>query len=1705
MPQRFRYNARTGELSGITSLKVGDPQLTVEQYVTNYIRDSAREVVYDSDLVISTMRKGLGSVAFDSDQIVAIIDENTGVGLSGFDSDEVNEIIREYLEDVIDDTGFDSDQVVAIINENVNQGFDSDQVVAIIDENVPVAGFDSDQINTIISEYSGFMPELQVNPGDDSDVIAAVVNIVNTQIYTDSDRDLVSNLRSDLDSESIEVRALRADFDSDSNILKTLNSQESVSSLRSDLDSETARIQLLFSNADSDQINIAILRRDADSDSIAIQDAKTRAENDAALIGLLRAELDSETSRIEELQDNLDSESSVISSIRSDLDSESSEIRIIRSDLDSDSIKIQQNDSDIKNLYSRIEAVEADSTFSGLTARLDSDENQLQFLSTRIDTVTSVNSTQNANIQKLFDNADSETSRIQTMLLRIDSDEQQLQTINERINSVITLLDSESIEIRALRADLDSESSIISQIRVDIDSDSTKIQDIQTQLDSESAERKSQDTNINNLELEFAILRSDVDSDLNAFDIQANASFDSDQVVAIINENSQGLTDSDLKSIADLRNDVDSDSTRIQSLTIRVEDLEAGADSDRTAIAQLRRDADSDSITIQSIRGAVDSDYALFNNKIELFNGLTDSDLTTVSNLRNDLDSESAAISKLRADVDSDFANRSSGFDSDGIVNIINENTTGLADASALPLGYAVDSDWGEVERQMVPMTQDTFVTRSIDDLNEAMLNVLRGTAVSNLSFTGDNLSGGAGFTTTLTLSVFGTPNRYDIYWGDGTVDSDQTDSTPSHTYSSNTGSPFTVRVDARNNSADLNSAGSFSTSTRQDYVTVYTATPVPAFAAYAAASGGSPITFWDDGDTVYFQNNTTNTIGSEVTYTWEWGDGSASEVVTDSDAGGANGSRIAHTFTASTEEEQRRTVRLIIDEHNTADPAVIPDSDNNAFNIFDTHTPEVSLDDSDGVNEESTNGHVVTVTNNTESTIGSYSTYGIQYRYTWGDGDTTTVNTGSGSAGDTGTSNLTHTYTLSSSDQANGVSQDYTGYLEVLSNHTSSPFQSSSFVVHVEPDVRANMAGTAITTSNASGDNQYTIYNHTDLSGNNRALVRMTNTTQNGDDYEYEWGDGDSDSMTEVSAAAGSTQATIDHDYTGESTGNYNVQFTARGTPDVTSQTDVDTGITFNLKAVPSAPAGLSSKSITWSTSSVGTSPLLASGFTDNTSDNTLVAGTAMTSSTARRYTGTGNITSSTVNDSFNGAAGNLRVLVDGDSDGEKTFTTTTGETGTFDSLVVSQQVDYNNINSSYPSDFYQVFDARMTKSLSGEATGLHDARLDHSTTGATNRIYYLKDDMTSSPSFGAVGSLSVGTTGTYRYISGIPYFNTGSPTITLSGATINNLVGQTYTNQTNIVEIDSGSNAEGTSSSAFSNRDYTYTNIDGSSTMLSSGVPLANTGTSSAYGIGDLSIPITTSSIRTVDTARIRARNVNGISSYSNITGNIQVHTASQSGISELAIAVSDSLGSSYTNDAVRVLNYVADSDNPPIDSSVNHYTNNIYSESTQASDIDSEGQEAILRLGVMKHDTTDFSSGYLPSGPDRSGLTGTQYYTFAFQRAQVSSFNLNITSTSGVAGVWIAAPGTAIDSASGLNGWLNCGAQYAGAGVPGSDTGNGGNGSDGCASTGGDVIGSGSLSGSYTMTLGTVSSSNATNNIILVRIGLDSSDSVTAVSIT
>jgi hypothetical protein len=779
--------------------------------------------------------------------------------------------------------------------------------------------------------------------------------------------------------------------------------------------------------------------------------------------------------------------------------------------------------------------------------------------------------------------------------------------------------------------------------------------------------------------------------------------------------------------------------------------------------------------------------------------------------------------------------------------------------------------------------TANTKVTDAIDILNEVIDNVRNNTFVRSVSFVADTTSGGAGTNITLTTTVDGTANQYEIDWGDGSANTTTSDSTPSHTYSTNSGSPFSISLTARNTSGG--GEGSSASASRSNYITIFTATPVASFDLFRTLAGGSALTgsnlYVVENETLYLDNNTTNIGSANVQYSINWGDGTSVDVVNgDTSAGGTAGSRLSHTWGEGTSSGTGRdTVTLTLNAHSTALPSDIPTSGTVSLKVYD---------------------------------------------------------------------------------------------------------------------------------------------------------------------------------------------------------------------------------------ASPTAPNGLSSKTISFS-SSTGSSPRLASGYIDNTGGSSYSAGDSVNRTTST----SGTIDSTTISTfAYNANNGVLTALVNGSNGGSVTLGDT-DNTGTYTSLVVTQQSDYNLLNASgsstsfassiYYPGLYTGFKAKTSVAAAGVSVGVNNFKLSHSVTGDTNTVEYVKDNLTSSPTVSvSSATVSENVGGTKRYISGIPYYNSGSPSLTLSGVTVENLVGQTYTSQSNIVEVDDGSNLEGTSSNAINNTDYSYSDIDGITTMLDGSVPLANTGIGTPYAIGDLTIPITSSSVRTISRIKVRARNVNGTSSYSSdIPTTIQVHKNSQSGISEIAIAVSDSLGSTYTDDGVRIFDFSADTtDNPTYTSSTNFYTNSPY---TESSDPGVQGtKEATVRLGSIKHDTTDYSSGYLPAGPDRSSDTGTQYFTFAFRRTGVANFNINITSSS-ISGLWIAAPGTSIDSTSTINGWLDASTTYNGSGVPGADISAGGNGSNGCAFTTGDRIGTGTaLSGGYTMTLGSENMSNATNNVVLVRIALASGESVSSLSV-
>ena len=146
-----------------------------------------------------------------------------------------------------------------------------------------------------------------------------------------------------------------------------------------------------------------------------------------------------------------------------------------------------------------------------------------------------------------------------------------------------------------------------------------------------------------------------------------------------------------------------------------------------------------------------------------------------------------------------------------------------------------------------------------------------------------------------------------------------------------------------------------------------------------------------------------------------------------------------------------------------------------------------------------------------------------------------------------------------------------------------------------------------------------------------------------------------------------------------------------------------------------------------------------------------------------------------------------------------------------------------------------------------------------------------------------------------------------------------------------------------------------------------------------------------------------------------------------------------------------------------------------------------------EAIVRGGDLRHDVTNYSSGWLPAGgPDlSSGRSGSQYFQVLLTRTNVSQFN--ITYTGNIAGCWVCMPDNSAwnTSLSSTNGWADMFQVYVGAGVPS-------NANPGC-STGGAMDDNG---GTTTCTFGTESSSNGGGKI-LVRWKLNSGDSINTMS--
>ena len=498
--------------------------------------------------------------------------------------------------------------------------------------------------------------------------------------------------------------------------------------------------------------------------------------------------------------------------------------------------------------------------------------------------------------------------------------------------------------------------------------------------------------------------------------------------------------------------------------------------------------------------------------------------------------------------------------------------------------------------------------------------------------------------------------------------------------------------------------------------------------------------------------------------------------------------------------------------------------------------------------------------------------------------------------------------------------------------------------------------------------------------------------------------------------------------------------------------------------KLVPSAPDTVTGLSLSLTgTAGVGR---LCQGFTptNNTSGAlTPTAGTQYTRNTDST------VTSNYINDVGPGDSGTVVGTVNGASVGSITLDTNVNN-GTNGALQVADNKDASEStrNTGITSQFYQVYDVRLIDAASPD--GFNKAQITHDA-AASNNVFWYEDPSTVSAPVISFSAVTPPSSPTLNYSSGVPHYTQATANNFTYDVTVTNASGDMYT-QNKLLNSDGQTDG-------FQNPGHKeYDDFTGGTLP-----PARNFGVGSGAVVNiaqtprDLHLTLTSNHFTRFDALTPYGSHNNQRLSYStNI--NIMGTTARTNAIDEDNILIS-TLGTGSGN-ATRV-NAGSTGDNPTP----------VYTSWTANSSV--AAYEAVVRGAVLRHDQTDYSSGYLPVGPDySSGRSGTQYFQIELIRSNVSEFN--ITYTGSAAGCFVCMPDNSAwtSSLSGTNGWADMFQAYRGAGIPTSAE-------PGCSS-GGLMTSSG---GTTVCVFGTESSSNDSNNRILIRWKLTSGQSITGMS--
>ena len=530
-----------------------------------------------------------------------------------------------------------------------------------------------------------------------------------------------------------------------------------------------------------------------------------------------------------------------------------------------------------------------------------------------------------------------------------------------------------------------------------------------------------------------------------------------------------------------------------------------------------------------------------------------------------------------------------------------------------------------------------------------------------------------------------------------------------------------------------------------------------------------------------------------------------------------------------------------------------------------------------------------------------------------------------------------------------------------------------------------------------------------------------------------------------------------------------------------LTSTTDVTDAIA-QLNAIlgkltPASPPNFPATTLTQST---GTVSGLMTNFaqTDNSGWGNLSVsgGTAVNAVRVATFA-----TSTVTNSGTTPSGGNIQLYINGTVIGNNyhalTSSPTSADNGTYGNLVVSSVQDYHNIVSTVAAGFWNVFSASIA--ATSIPAGWNRANIFYTGDGAATPTltWYYDSSTPTAPAFS--GTSIALTSNTVTYSSTIPHLNS-SAGFTISG-TVQNLSGDMYYSgwSSTSANFFSGLGAGG-ALLAPANRTLSQVGVP---------VPLTRNNTS-AYSFSTTSNVTTgfgSASAATGPTLNVSTPYATSGSGQFAPGSIILYKTGTTTQIEET------SLTSSFGT-AARIVNPDGGTaaDNPA-------YTGTETTFNSATSTL--LATDATVVAAKLQYDVTNYSTGYYPVGPNlSSGRSASQYFTFKFNYAALSSFYIHYTGT--IAGLWIACPGVTDTPASPTNGWLNASVAYAGSGVPG--TGTGGNGSNGCAVGGTATLNS---NGTYNInvTFGSVNTSSAGNksNEVYVRVKLTSGQSLTVLN--